>query len=35
MQSEFVRPQDHRGYFFNSIGEFQFPAYAEVRPGIY
>ena len=35
MQSEFVRPQDHRGYFFNSIGEFQFPACAEVRPGIF
>lgn len=32
---EFTRTPEHRGYFFNSIGEFQFPAFAEVRPGIF
>jgi Peptidase family S41 len=36
LQGEFIRPQDHhRGYFFNSIGEFRFPACAEVRPGVF
>lgn len=33
---EFVRSTpDRRMYFFNSIGEFSFPAFAEVRPGIF
>ncbi|MBC7368811.1 MAG: hypothetical protein H7343_18705 [Undibacterium sp.] len=31
----FVRIKDQRGYFFNPIAEFKFPAFAEVRPGIY
>jgi hypothetical protein len=31
---EFTRTPEHRSYFFNSIGEFQFPAFAEVRPGV-
>ena len=32
---EFVRTPEHRSYFFNSLGEFQFPAFAEMRPGIF
>lgn len=32
---EFTRTPEHRSYFFNSVGEFQFPALAEVRPGIF
>jgi CubicO group peptidase (beta-lactamase class C family)/C-terminal processing protease CtpA/Prc len=32
---EFVRTRDRRGFFFNSISEFEFPAFAEVRPGIF
>jgi C-terminal processing protease CtpA/Prc len=32
---EFTRIKDRRGYFFNSIAEFKFPTFAEVRPGIY
>ncbi len=32
---EHVRARDRRGFFFNSIGEFEFPAFAEVRPGIF
>ena len=32
---EFARTKDRRDYFFNSIGEFEFPAFAEVRPGIF
>jgi len=31
---EFVRTLGRRGYFFNPIGEFEFPAFAEVRAGI-
>jgi len=29
---EFIRTPEHRGYFFNSIGEFQFPAFARCVP---
>jgi len=32
---DFPRTTEHRGYFFNWIGEFAFPAFAEVRPGIF
>jgi hypothetical protein len=32
---EFTRTPERRSYFFNSLGEFQFPAFAEVRPGIF
>lgn len=32
---EFERARDGRGFFFNHIGEFNFPAIAEVRPGIF
>jgi hypothetical protein len=32
---EFTRSRDGRGFFFNLIGEFEFPAFAEVRPGIF
>jgi hypothetical protein len=32
---EFTRTPDRRGYFFNPIGEFVFPSFAEVRPGIF
>lgn len=32
---EFMRTPDRRGYFFNPISEFEFPAFAEVRPGIF
>jgi hypothetical protein len=32
---EFTRTVDRRGYFFNPIGEFEFPPFAEVRPGIF
>ena len=32
---DFTRTTDLRGYFFNWIGEFAFPAFAEVRPGIF
>lgn len=31
----FPRVRDQRGYFFNSVGEFVFPPFAEVRPGIF
>ena len=32
---DFVRTEDHRGYFFNRYSEFTFPAFTEVRPGIF
>ena len=32
---EFARTKDRREYFFNSIGEFEFPAFVEVRPGVF
>lgn len=32
---EFTRSREQRGFFFNHIGEFEFPAIAEVRPGIF
>ena len=32
---EFTRTPERRSYFFNSLGEFQFPAFAEVKPGIF
>jgi len=32
---EFTRTPERRSYFFNSLGEFHFPAFAEVRPGIF
>lgn len=32
---EFTRTPERRSFFFNSLGEFQFPAVAEVRPGIF
>lgn len=32
---EFRRSREGRGFFFNQIGEFEFPAIAEVRPGIF
>lgn len=32
---ELARAPVRRSYFFNSLGEFQFPAFAEVRPGIF
>jgi hypothetical protein len=31
----FTRTTEKRGYFFNPIGEFELPAFAEVRPGIF
>jgi len=30
-----TRTQERRNYFFNPVPEFQFPAFAEPRPGIY
>lgn len=30
-----ARIPETRGYFFNSISEFEFPPFAEIRPGIY
>jgi hypothetical protein len=32
---DFPRTTEHRGYFFTWIGEFVFPGFAEVRPGIF
>lgn len=32
---EVKRARERRGFFFNSIAEFDLPAFAEVRPGIY
>jgi C-terminal processing protease CtpA/Prc len=34
-QLEIKRERDKRGFFFNTIGEFDFPAISEVRPGIF
>jgi hypothetical protein len=32
---EYKRTMDSRGYFFNTIGDFEFPPFAEIRPGIF
>jgi hypothetical protein len=32
---EFKRTPEHRGFFYNGIGEFRFPAFAEIRPGVF
>src|SRR6185436_19591633 len=32
---EIPRAEDRRGFFFNSVTPFEFPDFAEVRPGIF
>ena len=32
---EYTRTPDPRGYYFNPIGEFEFPGFAELRPGVF
>jgi C-terminal processing protease CtpA/Prc len=35
MTVQIARDPERRGYFFNRISEFQFPAIAEIKPGIF
>jgi len=35
MTVDFMRTAERRNYFFNPVPEFQFPAFAELRPGVY